>query len=158
MKVVSDTSPICYLVQIGYIDLLPALFSEILIPLAVSSELAHPGAGPALQTWIQSPPAWLQIVRSPQAPLFADLNRLHPGERDAISLALQAEADLILLDERKARQMAQSRGLTVSGLLGVLGLAAERGLIPIREAVDTLRRTNFRVDPRLLKLLLDRHT
>lgn len=157
MKVVSDTSPICYLVQIGHINLLPALFTEVSIPVAVSSELAHPGAGPALQAWIASSPPWLRVLPSPQAPL-ANLQRLHPGEREAISLALHTEADLILLDEKKARQMAQGLDLTVLGLLGVLGLAAERGLIPIREAVDALRRTTFRIDPRLLKLLLDKYS
>lgn len=157
MRVVSDTSPICYLIQIGHIDLLPALFSEVLIPAAVGSELAHPGAGPVLQAWMESPPSWLQILSSPRAPR-ADLQRLHPGEREAISLALHMEADLILLDEKKARQMAMSQGLTVSGLLGVLGLAADRGLIPIREVVEALRRTTFRIDPRLLKLLLDRYS
>lgn len=157
MKVVSDTSPICYLLQIGHIELLPALFGGILIPAAVRSELAHPGAGSVLRAWVESPPPWLQILSSSQAPL-ADLERLHPGEREAISLALHLQADLVLLDEKKARQVAQNRGLTVSGLLGILALAAERRLIPIREAVQSLQRTTFRIEPRLLKQLVDRYS
>jgi predicted nucleic acid-binding protein len=54
--------------------------------------------------------------------------------------------------------MALNQGLAISGLLGVFGLAAERGLIQIREAIEALRRTTFRIDPRLLKLVLDKHT
>jgi predicted nucleic acid-binding protein len=155
VNVVSDTSPIYYLLQIGSVDILPALFGGIRIPQAVRDELAHPGAGPSVRRWIASPPDWLtvHVVAIEPAP---DLVRLHQGEREAILLAASLEADLLLLDEKRGRQAAQERGIAVTGLLGVLDLAAERGLLALPEVVESLRRSSFRVEPRLLKLLLER--
>ena len=155
MRVVSDTSPIFYLLLIGQAEILPALFGRVAIPGAVRDELSHPGAGPEVRHWISSPPDWLEIHGVPAEPA-PDLARLHVGEREAILLAAHLSADLLLLDERKARQVAQERGIAVTGLLGALDLAAERGLLALPEAVERLRSTSFRVEPRLLKLLLDR--
>jgi predicted nucleic acid-binding protein len=98
MKVVSNTSPICYLLLINQIHLLPALFSEVVVPKAVSSELAAESAPSLLRKWIAQPPAWLRIesVTIGSDPL---LSRLHAGEQEAIMLAQQISADLIILDE-----------------------------------------------------------
>ena len=137
MKVVSNTSPICYLLLIGQIDLLPALFDEILIPQAVRIELADDNAPDVVQKWITQPP-------------------LHRGEREAIVLAQSLPADLIILDEKIARQVARTQGLSVTGLLGILDEAATRDLLNLPEAVEHLRQTNFRASPRILKSLLDR--
>ena len=61
MKVVSDTSPICYLFLIGHIDLLPSLFNYIFIPEAVCFELKDKGAPAGLRNWVNNPPAWLKV-------------------------------------------------------------------------------------------------
>ena len=61
MKVVSDTSPICYLFLIGHIDLLPSLFNYIFIPEAVCFELKDKGAPAGLRNWMNNPPAWLKV-------------------------------------------------------------------------------------------------
>ena len=66
-------------------------------------------------------------------------------------------ADLILLDERAAREVALTRGLQVTGLIGVLDEAATRDLVDIQDAVARLQETSFRTTPRLLRWLLDRH-
>lgn len=155
MKVVSNTSPICYLLLIGQIDLLPALFDEILIPQAVRIELADDNAPDVVQRWITQPPRWIQ-VRSVTASSDPILNRLHRGEREAIVLAQSLPADLIILDEKIARQVARTQGLSVTGLLGILDEAATRDLLNLPEAVEHLRQTNFRASPRILKSLLDR--
>lgn len=65
-------------------------------------------------------------------------------------------ADIILLDEKAARLAAANRGLRVTGLLGVLGEAAMRGLVELAPAIDRLRTTSFRSSPALLKAALDR--
>jgi hypothetical protein len=83
------------------------------------------------------------------------LSRLDAGEREAIALAEDVAADLVILDERKARQVALERGLSITGLLGLLVDAAERGLVELREVLGRLRQTSFRVDPKLLASLLD---
>lgn len=113
-----------------------------------------------MHSWIKAPPEWLRVeavdeVRS--AERDAALARLHAGERGAIRLAEQFEADLILLDEKAAREIARQRGLEVAGLLGVLDEAATRGYVDVTAAVGALQQTNFRVTPKLLKWLLDRH-
>jgi predicted nucleic acid-binding protein len=153
--VVSDTSPVCYLTLIGCLDLLPKLFGRITVPRAVLDELGHPAAPDAVRDLALAPPPWLE-VHSVASQADAVSTNLHPGEREAIALAQELKADLILLDETAARQVAMGCGLTVAGLLGVLAEGAQRGLIDLPEAVTRLRQTTFRASPRLLKALLDR--
>jgi predicted nucleic acid-binding protein len=156
MKVVSDTSPICYLWLIGHIELLPGLFNHIFIPEAVRFELKDKGAPTSLRNWINNPPAWLR-VKSVKGKLDPSLHRLHPGESEAISLAQRLSADLILLDEKAARQVAINQGLRISGLLGILNEAASRKLLDLSEAVERLQHTNFRIAPHVLRSLLYKH-
>jgi predicted nucleic acid-binding protein len=156
MIVVANTSPICYLLLIGHIDLLPVLFSHVIIPQAVHDELSHERAPAAVRSWIAKPPDWLEI-QSVETTSDVALDRLHPGEREAIALAENLGADLIVLDEKAAREVAANRGLRVTGLLGILDEAATRGLIELSSVIDRLRQTTFRASPRLLKFILDRH-
>jgi predicted nucleic acid-binding protein len=79
---------------------------------------------------------------------------LDPGEHDAILLALDVNADLVVMDDREGVEEARRLGLTVTGTLGVLDRAAERGLIDLPSAISALRYTNFRIDPSLLDQLL----
>jgi predicted nucleic acid-binding protein len=155
VRVVSDTSPLCYLLLIEKIAILPALFERVLVPRAVAAELSHPAADRRLQEWIAAPPAWLEIRSAPR-PLL-ELGRLGPGEIEAITLAESVSADLVILDERKARQAAVNRGLEITGLLGILADAADKGLIDLADTLANLGRTNFRADPRLFKIFLDKH-
>lgn len=157
MIAVSDTSPICYLVLIGEIELLPALFTQVVIPPAVATELSHPGAPGAVSRWWAAPPAWLRVAGSSGAPLRRELQALHSGEREAIALAQHLPADLLLVDDKAARAAAKSLGLPVMGLLGVLGIAAEQGRVDVPGAVERLQRTNFRVSANLLRELLARY-
>jgi predicted nucleic acid-binding protein len=156
MIVVADASPICYLLLIGHVDLLQRLFGQVMIPQAVHDELSVEGAPTIVRTWIAHPPSWLQIQYAATTP-DASLNRLHLGEREAITLAVQLKADLIVLDEKAARRVAVERGLYTTGLLGILDDAATRRLIDLPTAIERLQRTTFRASPRLLKTLLDRH-
>ncbi|MCW5853404.1 MAG: DUF3368 domain-containing protein [Anaerolineae bacterium] len=156
MKVISNTFPIAYLVLIGYIDLLPALFGSVSIPKAVQVELTRPGAPDMIRQRIASPPIWLTL-EAVMTPADQTLIRLHPGEREVILLAQQLKADLVIPDDKAVRQVAQEQGLNITGLLGVLGTAAEWGLVDLPVAVERLRQTSFRASPRVLKALLDRY-
>jgi predicted nucleic acid-binding protein len=71
-------------------------------------------------------------------------------------LAELVKADIVLLDEKAARRIAAARGLRVTGVLGILGEAATRGLVELAPAIDRLRMTNFRAPAALLKATLDR--
>jgi predicted nucleic acid-binding protein len=156
MIVVADASPICYLLLIGQVELLQKLFGQVVIPQAVRREPSAEGAPAIVRTWIAHPPPWLQIQSVVTAP-DALLGRLHLGEREAIALAKQLEADLIVLDEKAARRIAVECRLNTTGLLGMLDEAATRRLIDLPTAIERLQRTTFRASPRLLKALLDRH-
>jgi predicted nucleic acid-binding protein len=155
MIAVADTSPLCYLVLIGEIDLLPELFSQVLVPEAELAELAHRDAPSAVRSWASNLPSWMSVKAVP--PLAtAGLERLQAGERAAILLAESTLAAIILLDEKAARRIATACGLRVTGILGVLGEAATRGLVELASAIDRLRMTSFRASPALLKATLDR--
>ena len=159
MITISNTSPICYLYLINCLDLFPKLFGQVTLPKSVRDELKAEGAPVGLQDWIAQSPSWANIhtgalTLSETNPA---LDRLHAGERDAILLARHLEADLLILDEKAARQVAKEYGFKVTGLLGLLSEAARLGLLNFPEAIERLQKTNFRASPRLLKLLLDRH-
>ncbi len=157
MIVVSDASPLCYLTMIGELHLLPALFRELLIPVAVEKELTAFGAPQVVREMLRQRPDWLKVH-----PVLAQPNdvlmQLHPGEREAILLAEKVAADIILLDEKRARTIALAQGIHVTGLLGILDKAATLKLVALSRAIERLSKTNFRVAPLLLKRLLERHT
>ena len=157
MAVVSDTSPLSYLILIEEIELLPTLFRSCRIPEAVDRELRHPKAPPEVRRWILQRPPWLEVKTNPVVDgesLSADLAILHAGERQAILLAESLGSPLLLVDEKAAREVARSRGLEITGVLGVLMRAAQRGLVDPEVVLKRLRSTNFRMDRRLLEALL----
>jgi predicted nucleic acid-binding protein len=155
MIAVADASPLCYLVLIGEIELLPRIFSRVLAPPAVIAELLHEAAPEAVRAWASNLPAWICVMESPILTV-PGLDKLQAGEQAAILLAESMKADIILLDEKAARRVAADRGLRVTGLLGVLGEAATRGLVELAPAIDILRTTSFRSSAALLKATLDR--
>ena len=86
MIIVSNTSPINYLILIGHINLLPKMFKQIIIPQEVYNELSDTAAPLPVQTWIATPPDWLK-VQSINQPSDAIVDLLDPGERAAILIA-----------------------------------------------------------------------
>jgi predicted nucleic acid-binding protein len=156
MLVVSNTSPISYLVVTGHIDLLPRLFERIFIPETVRDELASPKAPPAVQQWIASPPAWLTVHPNSTQPDLA-LLKLDAGECAAILLAENLKANLILLDDLAARRLAAHRGLSLTGVLGILDRAASENWIDFAVAIERLQQTNFRTSTTIVQKLLQKH-
>ena len=156
MSVVSDTSPLNYLVLIDLQHILPELFEQILIPSAVRDELQSAGAPEAIARFMAAAPAWLEIRQV--SDVDSKLQHLDRGEREAITLAGSFSAASVLIDERKGRLAARERGLAVSGTLGVLDLAARRGLVTLSDALRRLEDTTFRVSPRLIGLIKARES
>lgn len=76
------------------------------------------------------------------------------GEEEAITLAMEIHADMILMDDREGVIFARSKGIEVTGTLGVLSMAAKQGLINLLEAFDRLKRTNFRYRQSIMDQLL----
>jgi predicted nucleic acid-binding protein len=156
--VVADTSPLNYLVLIEQVEILPALFEKVFVPQIVRNELQHSEAPERVRRWIAEPPSWLQIVLVERDGDDDDLLQLDDGERAAILLATQIGADLLLIDDRAGVNVARSRGFAVTGTLGILDLAATRGMIRLSDAIERLKKTTFRSHPDILDALLARHS
>jgi len=154
--VVADTSPLRYLVQIDQVDLLPQLFEKIFIPSVVCDELRHPSAPQVVRNWMRSAPEWLEIsvVKASGDP---SLGALDEGEKSAIALGLSLAADLLLIDDRRGVAAARAKGFEVIGTLGILDLAARRGIVNLADALARLRTTNFRRREELFDALLRQH-
>jgi predicted nucleic acid-binding protein len=154
MIVIADSTPLNYLILIHHADLLPQLFDRILIPPAVFEELQHQEAPDAVRNWIAGPPSWLHVhaLRSVPDPALGFLDL---GEREAIALAEELQADQLLLDDADARREAARRRLPFIGTLGVLREAARRELLDLRPVLVQLQDTSFFVDPALIESLLD---
>jgi predicted nucleic acid-binding protein len=153
MIVVSDTSPVNYLLLIGLIDVLPRLYGQVIVPNAVYVELRNPGAPQVVSDWVSNLPGWVEVhtVQNPDPSLA-----LGAGEKEAITLAMTLKADVLLMDERKGRREALARGLTISGTLNVLEAAAELGLTDLPLAIARLQQTSFRASTRIIQQVLKR--
>jgi predicted nucleic acid-binding protein len=154
MIVVADTTPLNYLILIDLTQVVSELFGQVTIPRAVLNELQSPQAPDKIRQWLAQRPDWL-VMREVQQD-DPTLTHLDPGER-AILLAQELRTDLILLDENRGRREAISRGLNVTGTIGLVDRLGVRGLIEVPTVVARLRQTNFRISPRLLNALLDRY-
>lgn len=156
MIVVADTSPLNYLIQLGFDNLLPQLYGHIVVPSAVMQELSHAGAPLQVNGWLMHVPDWVQVNRDAFVPDMK-LAYLGPGEREAIQFAEERRADLLLIDERKGRLEAKRRGLSTTGTLGVLFSAGERKLIdPALAYRRLLAETTFRTSAALETQFLEK--
>jgi predicted nucleic acid-binding protein len=151
---VVDASPLCYLILVGEIDLLPQLFGQVIVPQAVILELQHVSAPEMDRSWAANLPKWISVEETPDF-VPAGMEKLQAGERAAIVLAESIKADIIIIDEKAARQIAGQRGLNVTGVLGVIGEASTLGLLDLMLTIDRLRKTSFRCSPALFKATLD---
>ena len=159
MIVVSDSSPLIALARINRLDLLHSLYERILIPTEVHHEVTV--AGHHLPGGREVRVAdWVEVVErrsSGGQSLEQACEGLGRGERGSILLAKALSADLVLLDEWKARRAARSAGLSVVGCLGVLEVGARKGIVSdLRSAYRDLLREGIRFDIRLLQESLDR--
>lgn len=146
MIIVSDTTPLHYLILIERAELLAELFGSIIIPEAVFAELSHERAPVEVKEWIADLPPWVR-VKSPSAANSTVVKKLGRGEAEAIILALEEKADALLMDDRKAIREARKNSLTVITTLGVLELASIKGLIDFPAVLNELARTSFRLPP-----------
>jgi predicted nucleic acid-binding protein len=154
MVIVADTSPFNVLIQIEQIDVLPKLFGSVTIPTKVASELDSPMRSPAVRDFIQHPPPWLTIRQATNVEMIPGI---HDGEREAISLARELNADLLLIDDADGRAAAIARGLATVRTLRLLTDAADRGLLELKSAFDKLTQTDFRFRHDTLDTLLREH-
>ncbi|CAN5860449.1 DUF3368 domain-containing protein [soil metagenome] len=141
MIVVSNTSPIINLAAVGHLNLLQQLYKEITIPEAVYREIVVVGTGQPGSHEVETA-SWIKSRKvSSQTSIALMEIELERGEAEAIALAAELSADLLLLDERRARRMASRLGLRYIGVLGVLVEAKNRGHLkavkPVLEVLIT---------------------
>lgn len=124
MIVVSDTTAITNLFQIGELEFLKDVFGQIIIPAAVEAELAEvSGQWEAINALnfvdIQSPTdtAFLAVLK----------NTLDDGEAEAIALSRELYADFLIIDEWRGRRVAKQNGIQIIGLIGILLTAKRKG-------------------------------
>jgi len=143
MIVVSDTSPLLALADIGRLDLLRQLYGEVRIPQAVHDEiLTFAGThAEAVRAVARACGSWIHIERVKESAIRSILSPgIHRGEAAAMALAKTLKADLILVDDRQARIKLKELGLSAAGTVGVLLAAKGEGLLlRLREDVELLR-------------------
>jgi predicted nucleic acid-binding protein len=144
MIIVSNTSPISNLAAIGQLTLLQQLYGNLFIPPKVYQEILACGSTDpgtlALQTV-----DWIQVISVTNFDLVDTLQKiLDPGEAEAIALAVELNADRLIIDERKGRNEAIKSRLQVTGLLGIVLAAKQKGIIPlVKPILDDLTANGF---------------
>lgn len=158
MIIISDTSPLSSLALVGYLSILKDIYTNVVIPQAVANELANLTEEDIRIKAIISL-NWIQVKQAANLELVACLSNdynLDIGEAEAIALALELKADELLIDERLGRREAVRLGLSITGVLGVLLIAKNRGLIakvqPIMESL--ISQANFRISHQLYEEVL----
>ncbi len=145
MIVVADASPLIFLGELERLDLLRMLFTRVIVPNEVHAEVVERGAGLPGSAALAAA-AWIEVVPAVDpSPLLASLRTgLDLGEAAAIVVALRERADVVLIDERKGRDVARRTGLEVLVTLGLLLRAKRAGLVAaIRPLLDELVRHGF---------------
>ncbi|MCW5979610.1 MAG: DUF3368 domain-containing protein [Bryobacteraceae bacterium] len=121
----------------------------------MQAELQHPLAPKPVQSWAGDAPAWVEVRRPKSGVIQAQLDL---GESEAIALATEVHADVVLIDEQAGRQEAVRRGLKVAGTLSVLDEAEQAGLVDFDEAIAELQKTSFRVSQAVLSEIREKRS
>jgi len=142
--IISDTSCLIILTKIGELDLLRQLYKTVTITQDILLEYGEPL------------PDWIEVLQAkdPYRQQLLEM-QIDKGEASAIALALETSDNIIVLDDWKARKLAERLGLSVTGTLGVIIKAKNNGIIPtIKPYLDKIRGTNFRISEELEQIAL----
>jgi predicted nucleic acid-binding protein len=155
LNVVCDASTLIALARIGQLDILGCAGAQVMIPRAVYDEVVVKGVGKPGADEIRDAP-WIETHEVADRNVVARFRViLDAGESEAIALAQEVEADVIILDDEAARNTARAAGLRVVGLLAFLILAKEREIIShVRPLLDALNRQGFFIGDELYHHIL----
>jgi predicted nucleic acid-binding protein len=109
MIIISDTTPLRYLIEIEAAHILETLYGKITIPQKVFDELQGTNTPPKVMAWIQARPIWIEVKQADTS-LFTPQRNIQDGEREAISLAIELHADAFLSDDGDAIKEARRLG------------------------------------------------
>ncbi|MBL7164416.1 MAG: DUF3368 domain-containing protein [Anaerolineales bacterium] len=157
-KVISDSSTLIHLTAIGKLDLLREFYDNIILPTAVWQEVVIEGEkrSGAVEVQQAHDSGWIEILEPSDQTLLRLLKQeLHKGEAEAIALALELGADLVLLDETEARKVAELYQLQKTGVVGLLIRAKLQGNITsLRQELDHLQEGSFWINDKLYRRAL----
>jgi predicted nucleic acid-binding protein len=152
--VISNSTPIIHLAKIGQLDLLHRFFGTIIVPQMVWKECTSPGEKRAEIADILAVD-WIQVVRINDRIVTLLRHELDHGEAEAIALALERKATLLLLDDSDAREKARLYHLPITGTVGLLLRAYREGMLDsLAETLDELESSGFRLHSMLKQNLL----
>lgn len=155
MTAVVNTSPLIVLTKLQRLDLLPALYGDIVIPQAVADEvMAKPElVTPELQRLLDGSSVRVAENRTLVRTLTLDLGT---GEAEAIAVAAEIGDALLVMDDLDGRRVARALGLSMTGVLGVLVEAKLRGLLSeVKPLLDALSGHGFWLSESLQRRVLD---
>lgn len=160
MIVVSDTTPLISLMKIGKLNLIEQLFGEVQIPEAVYIELVSNPEFKQEAQQIQRSALFKRVIIEDEkaVDLLRRATGLDLGESEAIILSDSCKADLLLMDEKKGRQVAKQMGLHFMGTVGMLRVAHEEKLLSykeIEECIKILKANGRHISDRLYQQLLE---
>jgi len=161
MIVISDTTPIISLIKIQKLDLLQKLFGEILIPEAVFRELTTNNLF-CDESEIVKKCEFLKVVsvqNKKSLEVLQKITGLDDGESESIIIVDEQKSDLLIMDERKGRKVAEKMGITLTGTVGVLLQAYNENMISadyVKLCLQSLREQNIRISESLVNKALER--
>ena len=154
--VICNTSPIQYLYQADLLELLPTLAGQVYVPEAVVAELQEGQRRNVLLPALEDL-SWLIVRPVRDRTLLPLVTHLGDGEKEVLALGLETQDPLLLLDDRDARRYAQTLGLEITGTLGLLLRAKERGILgAVRPVLDRLQALRFRLNAKTRQMVLKR--
>ena len=160
MLIVSDTTPIISLMKTNRLEILKELFSEIIIPEAVYSELTTNEKFPDEAAQIKES-SFIKTVKLADRRLIDIFQRatgLDLGESEAILYSDEHKADLLMMDEAKGRSVAKQMNIRVIGTLGILQLANAKGRMNAQEVwhcIEVLRANERHISDELIERLME---
>lgn len=146
-EVISNTSPIQYLHQLGLLAVLPSLYGMVVVPLAVVEELEE---GLARGVHLPKPGElpWARIERAKGHAVLPLTSDLGPGESEVLALALERPGATVIIDDGAGRRCAHLLSVPLTGTLGILVAAKRRGWMPaLAPILDRLEELRFRMHP-----------
>ena len=157
MIVISDATPIISLTKIDMLDILGRFYNEVLLPKAVFDEVcSNPAFSDEAETIRNCVFIRVETVNNTQSVRILRAAGLDLGESEAIVLADSLPDSLLLMDERKGRQIASSMGIRITGTLGILIQAKKLGIIDqVKPLLDALPNVNIRIGESLYRSILE---
>lgn len=154
--VIADAGPLLALAKLDCLHLLEKLFGTVLIPEAVQRECMAKSGEDSQRIQQAIDCKQLQVISSDAISSMVLPRSLGDGEKEAIFLAIQHEHSLLIVDDQLARRQAAKLGLTFIGLVRVLAIAEQQGLLDSAEqAVETVRLAGYRVSLKILRQIRD---